>query len=303
MMRVLVTGASGFIGRHVVKCLESYQIDHVTIGRFNDLDRKNHVNFDLLTNSDYSSLFSATKPTHLIHLAWYTEHGKYWTSPLNIKWAANTHSLIESFYVNGGQHAVISGTCAEYDWGHGYCVEGVTPLQPKTLYGVSKAATQQYCNFLKVEHSKSLTWARLFFPYGSDEGISRLIPSLFNVFQFGAPSFGVNAKSYRDFLHVDDVANALTLCTIHNIDDTLNISSGNPTSIESVVNQIASLFKSDPNIILRLKSERLGEPHLLVGDNQKLRSIGWSQKIGLEQGLTSYLSKHQKYPNDTLRNV
>jgi nucleoside-diphosphate-sugar epimerase len=290
MMRVIVTGASGFIGRHVVKSLEAKKIEHITVGREIETSKSNHIVFDLLRSTDFSSLFKDVQATHIIHLAWYTEHAKYWSSPLNVHWASVTYKLIKSFYNHGGEHAVISGTCAEYDWDHGYCIEGITPLRPNTLYGVAKDVAHRYSEVVKNENLRSLTWARIFFPYASDETKSRLIPSLFGVFGGNLPSFGVNAKSYRDFLHADDVASALTLCATQKVDDTVNICSGNPTSIEWVVNYIASLYKSDPSIILNSKSTRLGEPHLLVGDNKKLKALGWSPKISLEQGLSTYLN-------------
>ncbi|MCH8524773.1 MAG: NAD(P)-dependent oxidoreductase [Balneolales bacterium] len=290
-MRIIVTGARGFIGRHLVNSLEAQKIEYFTVGREIETRTPNHIAFDLLQSSDFSYLFKDLQATHIIHLAWYTQHAKYWNSPLNVDWASVTYKLINSFYDHGGEHAVIAGTCAEYDWNHGYCIEGITPLRPKTLYGVAKDVTRRYSEIVKNEKLKSLTWARVFFPYASDEMKSRLIPSLFGVFDGNLTPFGVNAKSYRDFLHADDVANALTLCATQKVDDTINISSGDPISIEWVVNYIASLYNSDPNIILNNRSTRLGEPHLLVGDNKKLKALGWSPKISLEQGLLTYLNK------------
>ena len=85
----------------------------------------------------------AAAPTHLLHLAWYAEHGPFWTSTENLRWAAATIALVQAFAERGGRRAVLAGTCAEYRWGEpGPCVEGVTPLEPATLYGTAKHATR-----------------------------------------------------------------------------------------------------------------------------------------------------------------
>lgn len=287
-MRVLVTGATGFVGRHVVSVLEDGDFDYVTMGRNDSSKNGNHVAADLLTVQDYSGVINRVKPTHLIHLAWYAEHGKYWSSPLNIDWMSATHRLLDHFYKHGGQHALIAGTCAEYDWRHGYCVEDLTPTNSNTLYGAAKDSSRRFSELLSKQYGTLLAWARIFFPYGTGEADARLVPSLFEVFRQKKEPFGVNAKSYRDLLHVSDLAQALVICSSRNFNGAINVCSGEAVSIEVVVREIANLCNQDAEQILKLQSDRHGDPKFLLGDNRKLLALGWKQKVSLHDGLFNY---------------
>lgn len=285
-MKVLVTGATGFIGKHLTRTLESRGIKFVVLGR--NATMKNGVQVDLLKKESFYEILHKIKPTHLIHLAWYTDHGKFWNAATNVDWINVTFKLIEAFYKNGGKHALIAGTCAEYDWSHGYCVENVTPERPNTLYGETKDATRRLVELLKFQHRMTLTWARIFFPYGIGEAQGRLIPSLFRVFRESNAPFGVNASSYRDFLHISDTIEALLLCTMKKIDGIINISSGKPVQIAHIVKEIAIICNANPEKLLNYESARINDPSFLVGSNQKLLSYGWHQNVNLREGLLTY---------------
>jgi nucleoside-diphosphate-sugar epimerase len=288
-MKVLLTGSTGFIGRYVAAELEAKNIEFVSISRKpQKYSKGKYVVADLLKEKDIISLIKEIQATHLIHLAWYTEHGKYWNSALNLEWMTATHRLIESFCIHGGQHVLLAGTCAEYDWRYGMCYEDITPTNPKTLYGVAKDATRRLAQLICLRHDVSFAWARIFFPYGIGEENSRLIPSLFRVFQQKQPPFGVNADSYRDFLHARDLAKAFVICMLNQVDGILNLSSGEPLAIREIVKIIAQIYGVSPLKVLDMESERTGEPRLLVGDNEKLKSFGWRPKIDIVKGLLNY---------------
>lgn len=288
-MNILVTGASGFIGRNLLKTLDDKGIRYFTLGKTN-IESNNHINFDLLADEDIAEVLIKTNPTHLIHLAWFTEHGKYWTSPLNINWINATTRLLEAFCLGGGEHVLVAGTCAEYDWRYGYCVERVTPLAPKTLYGISKNCTRQIAFQICKKHEVRIAWTRLFFPFGEGESNERLIPSLFQVFRKERDTFGVNHSIYRDFLHVSDISDAITLCSTLKTQGEINICSGEPISLESVVKKISAICKVSPKKVLSLKSVKQNEPKFLIGSNTKLKNLGWKQRIPFQNGIENYLS-------------
>jgi nucleoside-diphosphate-sugar epimerase len=284
-MRVLLTGASGFIGRYVLRALQQHGIEVVVVSRTQLKASVPFIEEDLLSICDFAPLLQQAQATHLLHLAWYAEHGKYWTSPLNLRWLEATTRLVEAFCTNGGQQVVVAGTCAEYDWRHGYCREDSTPLNPATLYGTAKDATRRLVTAVCAQHQVPCAWGRIFLPFGQGESTSRLIPSLIEVFRGVRAPFGVNAHAYRDFLHASDVAEGFFRLLIAEASGAYNVCSGEPRRLAEVVTTLASLLDNDPAPVLALTMERPGEPPLLVGESLKLRALGWQPALTLAQGL------------------
>ena len=283
-MRVLLTGASGFIGRYVLNLLVNAGIDTVVVGRSCPAGYTgDFIKADLLQNENCSDIVQRAGASHLIHLAWYTEHGHYWTSPLNLRWVEASVRLVDAFCAAGGQKVVTAGTCAEYDWAFGFCREDSTPLNPATLYGTAKDATRRLLDAVCKSHQTQFVWGRIFLPYGKGEDNRRLIPSLIEVFQGKRPPFGVNANAYRDFLHVEDVANGFIRLLLSDAGGNYNIASGQPTQIAAVVLLVGSAFKANPAIVLDLSTERPGEPDILFGDSRKLKALGWQPMHSLSE--------------------
>jgi nucleoside-diphosphate-sugar epimerase len=286
-MKVILTGATGFVGRYVARELERQGIEYVGLQRGMSSDSRS-IQMDLLGSNELEALFQKLKPTHLVHVAWYAEHGKYWDSELNLEWISATKRLVEAFCASGGRHIVITGTCAEYDWEHGYCVEDVTPLNPKTLYGISKDSTRRILELVVKKYGVSMSWARIFFPYGPGEASQRLIPSLFKAFKGDVLPFGVNASSYRDLLHVEDAAKAVLVCVQSDFFGSVNICSGIPVQISKVVDAIAQITNCNSEIILKIVPKNREINSFLVGENKKLQILGWKQEIMLDHGLLNY---------------
>ena len=288
-MKVLLTGATGFIGQYVLRILQQNEIEVLTIGRTQPHGSVAFIKANLLSITDFTPLVQQTQATHLLHLAWYTEHGKYWTSPINLRWLESTTRLVEAFCNAGGQRVVIAGTCAEYDWTYGYCREDSTPLNPGTLYGISKDATRRLVEGICAQYQVPCAWGRVFLPFGRGESTSRLIPSLIEVFRGRRPPFSINANAYRDFLHASDVAKGFFGLITQDLGGIYNICSGKPTQLGQLVATLASLLDSDPEPILALAIDRIGDPPLLVGENIKLNALGWQPELSLTQGLARSL--------------
>lgn len=295
-MKVLLTGGSGFLGRHVLESLRRQNIETVVLGRqaIPDCAFADFIEADLLAMPDFSSLVKEAAATHLLHLAWYAEHGKYWTSSLNLRWVEASTRLVEAFCEAGGQQVVLAGTCAEYDWSHGYCREDSTALNPATLYGTAKDAARRLAMAICAQHKLPCAWGRVFLPYGIGENSQRLIPSLTDVFLGRRAAFGVNGAAFRDFLHASDVADGFIALLRGGVSGAFNISSGQPIQLADLVRELARILDADPQIVLDLTSERPGEPHLLVGENLKLKAQGWLPRFTLTQGLERMVRERQR---------
>ncbi len=295
-MRVLLTGASGFLGRYLLEGLRQQGIETVMLGRQRAPESSfaTFIEADLLATQDFATLVKDSAATHLLHLAWYTEHGKYWTSPLNLRWVEATTRLAEAFCDVGGQQVVVAGTCAEYDWSHGYCREDSTPLNPATFYGTAKDGARRLVMVVCAQHQVPCAWGRIFLPFGTGESSQRLIPSLIEVFRGKRPPFGVNATAYRDFLHASDVAEGFIALLCSGASGAYNISSGQPVQLIEVVGGLAQLLDADPQSVLGLTTEHSREPPLLVGENLKLKALDWQPALSLAQGLERTMRETQR---------
>ncbi|MCX7277561.1 MAG: NAD(P)-dependent oxidoreductase [Burkholderiales bacterium] len=288
-MKVLLTGASGYLGRYVLAHLRAQGCEVAVLGRslppgFEDVPL---VHCDLLDGANLAEALQTAGASHLMHLAWTTEYGKYWTSPLNFRWADATLRLLQAFADAGGQHVAIAGSCAEYDWAAGYLREDVSPYAPATLYGVAKDATRRMAAALCAARDVSLAWGHIFFPFGPGEAPQRMLPSLVRVFRGEAPPFGVNVAAYRGMLPVPDAAAALATLLLQGCGGNFNICSGEPSRIGDVVATLARLCGADPAPVLALATARPGDPPMLVGDSTRLRATGWRPQLTLEQGLAA----------------
>lgn len=289
MKRVLITGATGFIGRHTLKYCRAkgYEVHAISSRRQAGLDSDvNWHRVSLLEPSDVQGAVASVKPTHLLHLAWYAEPGKYWHSTENYRWLEASVRLMRAFREGGGTRAVMAGTCAEYDWRYGYCSENVTPLRPRTPYSVCKNAMQEVLASYGSNEGLSTAWGRVFFLYGPEESPIRFVASVISSIMRGDPALCSHGNQIRDYLHVEDVASAFVALLDSGVTGPVNIASGRPIAIRQIAEAIAS--RLDREELLRLGAIPVAEndqPVVLADIRRLSEEVGWRPAFDLERGL------------------
>jgi nucleoside-diphosphate-sugar epimerase len=293
--RVLLTGGSGFIGARAVAPLLAAGCEVHALGRrAGQADGVVWHEADLLDERASGQAVAEIAAERLLHLAWYTEHGRFWNAPENLDWVAASLRLLRAFAEAGGRRAVIAGTCAEYDWAHAAepCREldgahgDATPQRPATLYGTCKHATRLVAEAFAREAGLSVAWGRVFLLYGPGEDERRLVPDVARKLLAGEQAPTSDGTQVRDFMHVDDVAAAFAALLDSPVEGPVNIASGEPVSIADVLALIARAAGRPELLRLGALPRRSGEPDLLVADVARLRDeVGFAPSVALERGI------------------
>lgn len=288
MSRVLVTGASGFVGAHTLAPLlaAGHEVHAVSTGTAPP-DAPRAVAWhtaDLL--ADPESVVAEVEPERLLHLAWYAEHGKFWTSIENVRWVEASLALLRAFAAAGGERAVLAGTCAEYDWTVGDGVFGEdAPLGPATLYGAAKRGLHEVAQALAAEAGFQLAWGRVFFLYGPGEDERRLVGAVASALARGQRAATGAGTQTRDFLHVADAGAAFAALVDRDVGGAVNVASGEGRTLRDIIETLGAIAGRPELLEIGALPARPDDPDVLVADVTRLREAGFAPRIDLGRGL------------------
>jgi nucleoside-diphosphate-sugar epimerase len=291
MTRVLVTGASGFIGVPLLRKLlqEGCEVHALDTRESSGpcLDQVTWHTADLLDQAALGQVLEEVRADRLVHLAWYVSHGSFWTAPENVEWVQASLGLLRGFLAAGGRRVLMVGSCAEYRWGGTEDLhEDTSEIAPATLYGVCKDALRRVASAYAASLDAELAWARLFFLYGPREQSGRLVPSVIRSLLAGEPVATGTGEQVRDFMHVEDAAAGIAAVLASKLTGAVNVASGEPVQIASILDTIGGLTGAGGLIERGARPTPPGEPDRLVANVDRLhREAGFSSTRSLREGL------------------
>lgn len=287
MTRVVLTGASGFIGRPTLAALCAAQpnVDEVHVVALDAGESSERVTWhqlDLLANPGVVGELGCDV---LVHLAWYARPGVYWTAMENLEWVAGSLAVLRAFAASGGRRVLIAGTCAEYEWTRDVYAEDAA-CHPATLYGAAKHGLHEIASALARQVGLSLAWGRLFFLHGPGEPRERFVPSLACSLLEGERAPMTAGTQVRDFMHVDDAGAALAALALSDVQGAVNVASGEGVALRDLAALIARETGGEGLLDIGALALRAGDPPSLVADVTRLREeVGWRPRLTVGEGI------------------
>ena len=281
-MKVLVTGATGFIGSHLIReLLKSKTNQIVATSRSIDKAKKSdwfskveYIEYDFNEGTGENLYDFFGKPDQLIHLAW--EDLSNYNSSSHIEVILPNHcDFIESMVVGGLKNVVVTGTCFEYGMIEGCLSEDIN-TKPENPYAVAKDSLRKFIVNLQKKHSFVYKWIRLFYMYGDGQSKTSLMYLLDKTIQDKNKVFNMSGgEQLRDFLPIDEVVRNISLITKQNshLNQVVNCCSGKPISVKNLVEHYLEEKKYKIRLNLGFYPYPDYEPMRFWGCNLKLKEI------------------------------
>jgi len=294
-MRIFITGASGFIGKHLLEELSGASDELLLLARCQkdyELLKKYKaklVDGGLKDLSEISRGILNFNPQVCIHLAWSSiPDYSFQACKLNLD---NSISLI-SFILNETEckKIIISGSCLEYGVAKGKCKESDNIII-NSFFAWAKYSLYIYADFLCKKLNKDLLWFRKFYVYGNNQREEALIPSIVRAFKSRTAPDIKNPFNANDFIHVKDVARAVKIAARRNIEPGIyNLGSGKSSRVIDICAMIEKLICGNSCFSDKIRfSSKPAEPVNFWADISKAKkSLSWQPRIPIEDGIMEY---------------
>jgi cephalosporin hydroxylase len=281
MKKVLVTGATGFVGNKLINLLLSQDIYVIATSsdiskaksfnwfnqvEYHDLDFKN-----LNSKTNYYSFFN--QPDLLIHLAW--EGLPNYKQSFHVEENLPRHiHFLKNMIENGLKDLAVTGTCLEYGMQEGCLTESMDAV-PIVAYAIAKNKLRIELTELCDKFNVVFKWVRLFYMFGKGQGSNSLFTQLDNAIDQNLDGFNMSGgEQERDFLPVEKMVSLISDISFQEkVTGVINCSSGNPIKVKQLVEKLITLKSSKIKLNLGFYPYTDYEPMRFWGDNSKLKKI------------------------------
>ena len=282
IMKILVTGATGFIGNNLIKeLIKDTRLEIITSSRdskkiknFDWSSKTKHIPYDISNNKELNLYEYFGKPERVIHLAWdgLPNYGDLIHIEKNL---LNNFNFVKNLISNGLKDISITGTCFEYGLVEG-CLKEDLVAKPSNSYAIAKDCLRKFIEELKKQYDFNYKWIRLFYMFGEGQSKTSLIALLDKAIKEGKKEFNMSGgEQNRDYLHIKEVvSNIIKIALQNKIDNQIiNCCSGSPISIKEFVESYLIQKRYDMKLNLGHYPYSKFEPMSIWGDNSKLQSV------------------------------
>ena len=289
-MKILVTGATGFIGSAF--CRLALQHGHEIAGMMLPTESPpKHVPASpkmvwlkgTLADLPWKEI-QKFKPEACVHFAWIATPGVYLDSPENEDYVRWSLELVHQLRDIGTNHVVGVGTCIEYKISAEPLSEDRTPIDPTYLYSRCKNALRETLEVESRRDSYSFCWGRIFYPYGVGEHPDRLCSSLIRKLSRGEKLVLKTPDSTKDYIYIEDLAAAILTTIEKKFIGTINWGTGIGVSVRDIADKIAAMI-GRPDLVENANPPQVDPLGYVVADATKLHRLGWKPGHSLDDGL------------------
>jgi nucleoside-diphosphate-sugar epimerase len=241
-MKILVTGATGFVGNHLISALllQNHKIvasstNKETATAYEWFTEVEYVEYNIEDRKDVNLFQFFGEPDVLIHLAWQgLPNFKSLHHIENVLF--DQMYFIKNLVSNGLKSLTAAGTCLEYGMSGGSLQED-HPCEPRTAYGIAKDSLRKYVQLLNDKYEFSFKWVRFFYMYGPGQHSGSLIPQLETALKNNLDTFKMSGgEQVRDYLEIGDVVrNVVHIALQYKVTGIINCCSGIPISVKAFV--------------------------------------------------------------------
>lgn len=312
--RILVTGASGFVGTWLIRALRDLPVDDgvelVSAGRGPQCD----IDLDIVDKTAVAAALRGSRPTAVVHLAAIAAPQEARKDPAQA-WNVNFHGTVNLASAILGEvpdcRFIFAGSSESYGQtfadANGAAVTEDQALKPMTVYGATKAAADIAIGQMHFDGLRSIRF-RPFNHTGPGQSEAYVIPAFASQIArieagLAPPMIEVgNLSAHRDFLDVRDVVRAYALAAIGKGDNAegkvFNLASGNAVEIRTILDILVRLSGRKIEVVVAPDRVRPVDIPIACGDaNSVVRSFGWAPQFKLEDSVSAVLSEWRKRVN------
>ena len=288
MEKIAILGANGFLGSPITDAFRESGWDVVAFSRQSHSDSTVQAfQVNLFDVESLKRALQISKPNVVISTAWDTEHGKFWTSDLNVKYRDATLKFADLCFELGVESFAGFGTVSEYGIKAGICNAETSHLIPNDIYATSKIETGLKLKEIGEAYGANTHWFRIFQAFGPNEKSERFIPGLISSLDRGE-KFSIRTPDYKlDWIHTADIASSVVFSLENELRHFIDVGTGIATSVRELSELVCDELKLETSLLDFSDQVPGHEKTVVVDPASLLFSSGWKPAETLESRIRS----------------